>query len=82
LTALTSPKVTVRNAFESERSENAVVRYRGHGPNITASFDKQYPHIAELIENQMLDEQDDAGSLCEFITADEWSSGDEMIVDG
>ncbi|KAF2444146.1 hypothetical protein P171DRAFT_521525 [Karstenula rhodostoma CBS 690.94] len=57
-------------------------RYRGCGPDITKSFDRQYPLISEMVENWMLDEEDDAGSLCDFVTADEWVDGDDMDLDG
>lgn len=29
-----------------------------------------------MVENQILDEADEAGSLCDFVTADEWSEGE------
>ncbi|KAJ4344372.1 uncharacterized protein N0V89_012112 [Didymosphaeria variabile] len=54
----------------------------GRGPDITSSFDHRYPHIAELLEDKMLDEQDDAGSLCDFVATDEGSDGGDMDVDG
>ncbi|KAL5374680.1 hypothetical protein DPSP01_011771 [Paraphaeosphaeria sporulosa] len=57
-------------------------RRRVGGPDITKSFDKQYPLIAERVENEMLDEADDAGSLCEFVTADEWDDRENMYLDG
>lgn len=61
----------------------STIRRRGFcGLDITKSFDCQYPLIAEMVENQMLDDEDDMGSLCDFVTADEWSDGDNMDVDG
>ncbi|KAF1967179.1 hypothetical protein BU23DRAFT_660642 [Bimuria novae-zelandiae CBS 107.79] len=41
---------------------------RDYGLDITTTFDRRYPLVAEMVENEKLDEQDDAGSLCDFVT--------------
>lgn len=46
------------------------MRNGNFGPDITTSFDRQYPRITEMFETHMLDAQDDAGSLCDFVVDD------------
>lgn len=41
------------------------------GLKLGKTFDKAYPGIADMVMNEMLDEQDEAGSLCDFVEDDE-----------
>ena len=60
---------------------------RTRGPDLGKTFDKNYPAVAEMVVNKILDERDEVGSLTDFVddddvyfTADEGlGNGDESI---
>ena len=41
------------------------------GPNISKGFDRCCPLVVEMVNNNVLDEEDDVGSLVDFVTDDE-----------
>ena len=44
---------------------------RAGGPDLRKIFDKSYPAVAHMVMNEILDERDDVGSLCDFVEEDE-----------
>ena len=70
----------------SEQGEGGA-RRGGLGPDIGKTFDRAYPGVVGMVMNEILDEQDEAGSLCEFVesdgeyfTAEEGDAGEGMDV--